>query len=123
MLPNFNMKEAFDSVVADAALGGVSYISTKAAAIALNTHYTLLGQDKGYRELFSSLSKLGESAEGKDLRVEIGKAADEENPLMAGLKLAWAALQHPIAYTKLRYYQECLFAKAAPLLHHGVTGN
>lgn len=68
MLPNFNMKEAFDSVVADAALGGVSFVSTRAAVVALNTHYALLGRDTGYRELFNSLSKLGKSAEGEDLQ-------------------------------------------------------
>ncbi|MDY0029976.1 MAG: hypothetical protein RBR86_08570 [Pseudobdellovibrionaceae bacterium] len=123
MLPNFKIKEAFDTVVADAALGGVSLVATRAAAMALNTHYALLGRDTGYRELFDSLSKLGKSSEGKDLRVEIGKAADEPDPFMANMKLAWAALQHPIVYTKLRYYQERLFAKAAPLLQHGITGS
>ncbi|MCB1558407.1 MAG: hypothetical protein KDJ50_05735 [Alphaproteobacteria bacterium] len=116
------LRIAFDDVVADAALGARSLSTDKAATLALNTHFAMLDNDLGYKATFTALSKLGNSYEGQSLRSEIGKAADEPDPLMAGLKLAWAALQHPVTYLRLRYYQESLFAKAAPFLEFGATG-
>ncbi len=122
MANQFDLKEAFDDVVADAANGQSFRSTAPKKCIAFATHTTLLGNDPEYRQIFERLCKVGKSQRAGELAQKIVDASQEDSPLTSTLKMTWAALSHLPTYAEIRYCQTRLFSKASPLLQMGVTG-